>query len=492
MSLSAGLNTALSGLSVASDQVALVSRNITRAGDANATRKYSEIESLPGGGVRTSSVLRSANAGLLAHLLEASAATGRASVTKAQLDDLGAGFLDPSSDQSPAAAIGRLADALQLAATNPADAVRLSQATSAASELVLTLNDASRTILDLVTRIDQELGTSVDRVNGLLMRLEQINNQVVGAARSRIDSADLLDTRDGIIKDIATEIGVRITPQADNGVALHTDSGIVLFDKTARTVTFAPGTLAAGISPGNPILIDGVPAIGGQKIMEVESGRMKGLVEIRDNVAPILQAQIDEVARGLVEAFAEYDQSPGGTAAPRPGLFTYPGATTVPAAGVRLPGLAGQLIVNPNADPAAGGDPRRLRDGGISDPGDPAFTYNATSAAGYSDRLHALIGELNGRRAFDASAAAGTHSTLGQFAAGAVSWFQSIRQSASREFDYHTAVAERAGQALSNATGVNLDQEMARLLEVERAFQASSRLITVVDEMIQMLLRAVA
>ena len=42
----------------------------------------------------------------------------------------------------------------------------------------------------------------------------------------------------------------------------------------------------------------------------------------------------------------------------------------------------------------------------------------------------------------------------------------------------------------SNATGVNVDEEMANLLELERSFEASARLISAIDQMYASLLQA--
>ncbi|TIW84821.1 MAG: hypothetical protein E5V59_30850, partial [Mesorhizobium sp.] len=45
--------------------------------------------------------------------------------------------------------------------------------------------------------------------------------------------------------------------------------------------------------------------------------------------------------------------------------------------------------------------------------------------------------------------------------------------------------------ALSNATGVNVDQEMSLLLDLEHTYQASARMMKTVDDMMAALLNAV-
>ena len=57
--LSSALNYALSGLSVTAAQSALVSRNVSFAGDENYTRKSAEIYTLPGGAPAISNYNRS-------------------------------------------------------------------------------------------------------------------------------------------------------------------------------------------------------------------------------------------------------------------------------------------------------------------------------------------------------------------------------------------------------------------------------------------------
>ena len=46
----------------------------------------------------------------------------------------------------------------------------------------------------------------------------------------------------------------------------------------------------------------------------------------------------------------------------------------------------------------------------------------------------------------------------------------------------------RTSEALSNATGVNVDEEMALLLELEHSYQASARILNAIDEMLSVLL----
>ena len=200
------------------------------------------------------------------------------------------------------------------------------------------------------------------------------------------------------------------------------------------------------------------------------------------------QSQLDEIARGLIEIFAESDQT--GAALPDvPGLFTYPGAPAIPASGLISAGLAGTITVASSVDQSVGGNPNLLRDGAIS--GNAAYNYNTGGEAGFFDRVQQLVDGIAQSRAFDPSALAKPNATLIDFAGSSVSWLESQRKSASDESTYSQTLLERSAEALSNVNGVNMDDEMSFMLQVERTFSASSKLIATIDEMLRQLLAAV-
>ena len=81
--------------------------------------------------------------------------------------------------------------------------------------------------------------------------------------------------------------------------------------------------------------------------------------------------------------------------------------------------------------------------------------------------------------------------TLGGYASSSVAWLEEARRTAGNEADYRSTLLERSSDALSKVTGVNLDEEMALMLELERTYQASSKLISTIDQMLGTLLAAV-
>jgi flagellar hook-associated protein 1 FlgK len=486
MTLSIGLEAARSGLSVVSEQIALVSRNVSRANDPDSTRKTVQLVSGMGGSVRLSTVQRTANVQLLESLLNANSDASSQKAIVDALSNIDTTIGDSSSQGSPAALISKLNSSLQLYADNPSDTATARAVVAAASSLVTALNDASGTTQKVRNDADAAIASSVSNVNDLLAKFKTVNNSIIRDSQSGADISDQLDARDALLKEISSEIGIRTSTRAENDMVIYTDSGIALFETTPRTVTFQPSTLSPG-STGNSVYIDGVPAAGGTEAMPISSGRIRGLITVRDSIAPTYQAQLDEMARGLVETFSESDQTGGG--APRiAGLFTYSGGPGVPASGVLVSGMASKIKINPNVDPAQGGLLTRLRDGGAGAPGNPAYVYNTANSAGFSNRINQLIDGLSATRNFSAAAGTDTSASLTNFASSSVSWIGDNYTTASARLQAKTTMRDSAATALSSGTGVNLDEEMAHMLELERSYQASSRLISTIDQMMQVLL----
>lgn len=484
MSLTVGLDIAKQGLRTTSEQTAILMRNVTRADDPYASRKVAHLITSITGGVRLGTVQRLADQALLDNLMRSSSSHEAQLAIADALNALDATIGDPELGASPAAMMQDLMDSLQEYAARPHDAIAARAALDSAVRVAESLNNASQEVRTVRERADADVKRSVENLNQLLKEFDKVNEQIVKGTQAGLDVTDQLDKRDELLRNISGEVEVRTVLRANNDMAIFLSNGVTLFDKGPRTVSFTPTpTLLAG-QTANQVYVDGVPMSGSV------TGRIAGLLEVRDTIAPTYQRQLDEIARGLVEVFAESDQSAVPTLPDLPGLFTAPGLTGVPASGVVVDGLAGSIMINPNVDPDAGGDLMRLRDGGISDPGNPAYLYNVDGAASFSDRLHGLLEQFGAVRSFDLSAEAGDSATLINYASASGGWLGEARAGAKSEADLRGVVVTRSVEALSNATGVNVDEEMSLLLDLERSYEASSRLITAIDNMFLALLEA--
>ena len=489
MSLTAALGSARSSLMAAGVQSSVISRNIAGASELGYSRKIAVLDNFPGNGVYVAAIQRAASAGLFTNVLTATSASTKQSVIYDGLQKIAAATVDdPELDQSPTAQLNALKQALHQYATAPDNATLAQSAVSAAKDMATSLNQATRTVQSARENADADMAASVANINRLLAQFDTVNTAVVKGTNTGDDVTDYLDQRDAIISKLSQEIGVSVSIRPNGDAALYTDSGVVLYDKAARSVSFAPTNAYTAGTTGNAVFIDGVPVTGATSVMPLKSGKIAGLAELRDTATVTYQSQLDEIARGLIDAFREIDQS--GAALPDvPGLFTYPGAPAMPAVATVSVGLAGTITVAASVDPASGGNPNLLRDGAIS--GNAAYNYNTTGVPGFSARLQQLIDNMDAPQPFDAAAQGKPSGSVIDFASSSASWIENRRKTADDSAKYQNTLLDRSNTALSNVNGVNMDDEMSLMLQVERTYSASSKIISAVDDMLNTLLAAV-
>lgn len=484
MSLTLAYNIARGALATGAATGAVLSRNIANADNSDAARKTIGIATSVGGVPYVTNMVNEVDRALLERTLESASESSQLDTIMHVWEQLAALNGDPQLELSPAAQIAGFRKALQTASSAPHDAMALQGVLTSANAVVDGLNDAA----DLVGRIrveaDVSLSEAVVELKSLLHAFGEVNNTIVSAGG---DITDQIDRRNALVRSIAQLVAIRTVSTDGNGMALYLASGATLFEASARelsiddTVALIPG------QPGPSLRVDGVPL----KLDAETGGRIGGLLIARDEATLQLGRQLDEIARGLIMATAERDQSAAPVGSDLAGLFTYAGGPTLPPIGSVFDGLAGMIKVNANADPVRGGVLSRIRDGGISAPGNPNYIYNTTSGASYSGRLLGLVENLESGQAIDASIGLST-SPLGvlKLAATSAGWLEGERSATHARLEAKTVLADRALAAWQSSVGVNLDDELTALMSLERSYQASTRLISSINAMFDSLLAA--
>lgn len=484
MSLTSALSIAQQALLNTSRQTSVVARNLSEANNPDYTRR-SAVLSSTAPGARVAEIRRATSDALFRQNLAAmSQYQGQATLTGG-MDMLSNLVNGVDQAGSAASLLTGLQTALQTYSANPANRTLADSVVEAARDLARSLNAGTAAIQTYRAETDLQLSVAVGELNSLLADFGKANKAVISATQSGRDASDALDQRDALLKKIAEYVPVSTITRSDNDMMIVANDGAVLFETVARPVTFTPSSAYTAGMTGNSILVDGVPLALGSGGNTTASGKLAAMLQLRDDTAPAMQRQLDEIARGLILSFAETD--PSGVQPDATGLFTWPGAPAVPSGSSLIDGLAGRITINAAMDSGAGGNPFLLRDGGANG---AAYVHNA-SGGSYSTLILEYSNRLDRPMTFDAAAGLGTAGSLTAFATNAVSWIEAGRQEAARAAETKTATLMRTSAALSNATGVNVDEEMALLLELERSYESSARILRAVDEMFASLLAAV-
>ncbi|MDD9908495.1 MAG: flagellar hook-associated protein FlgK [Ahrensia sp.] len=481
MSLGVALQISQNSLSNVSRQTNTIARNISGADDPNYTRRYAVVES-ESLGSRVSVMRVQIEQNLTRSGLEAQSRTSAQSLLAQQFARLGETINGVDGERSAFAAIGALQDRLQVWSVDPSNGLLGSAVLQDAKTVVSTLHSGTREIERMRIDADLNIARDVSRLNELLQDFQAVNARVIDGQQSGLSDLDAFDERAALLSEISQIVPVTTISRENGDMALYT-GGTTLFETVPRPVAFTPSATLGPGTTGGVVTVDGLQIRAGQNANSTARGSIAANLQLRDTVLPQAQSQLDEIARGLIAAFSE-----SGTGVPdQTGLFDYPGGPGLPADGTVVAGLAGTISINASFDPAQGGNINFLRDGGANG---AAYVANGTGEVGFADRLIALTGEMTASRNFDTDTGLDGQQGLVAFSSSAIGWLDGQTADAGRERDIRQAVHERLQATIADERGVDVDAEMSRLLELERAYEASARMIATVDEMLNSLFAA--
>lgn len=276
----------------------------------------------------------------------------------------------PSDEMSPAALMSDFQTSLVTLASMPEEGTAQIAVVSAAGQLAEGIQTLSDTLDGISEEVELNIRYDVASVNEALQEITTLNQQILRADEGSTSLAEYQDRMDGLLDTLSGYMDIQ-TLRSDSGmISVYTGSGAELaVANRSSTVSYnaASGTLWAGdveITPGaTPTAIN--------------TGSLGGLFELKQNVLPALNADLDGLAGNLILSMQDAAAfGPGGT-----GLFTVDGSAL--ATGASFDGLASRITVNSAADQSVGGDPSLLQSGGI-----------ATTPAGDSSFIDAMVSAL--------------------------------------------------------------------------------------------------
>lgn len=480
MSLTGALSNAFSGLKANARAAGLVSTNISNATTEGYGRRLLGLT--PGaqgthGGVRITGVIRAVDPVIIADRQLSDAQLGYSAdmyTYTSRIEGLVGATGEPGALTELA---NQFENALLTAAANPASAQRLEMVATRANDFANSLNVLSGQLQDARLAADRTIDNQVTTMNEVLVRLDEINGDVVRANVTNSDVSTLLDEQQRLLDSIASIVPLRVVQREKGDIAVFSTNGAILLDGNPREIgfdrTYAVGagdTLANGVLSG--LTLDGLPASAAGN-GAFSGGSLAAQFAIRDETAVQQQAELDGIARDLIERLG-----PGGPDSTLgvgdPGLFTDSGVAFDP---LNEEGIAGRISLNNLVAPGGGGT-WRLRDG---------LGAVAQGEVGDASLLQAVSAALN-------EATVPSSATLAPVARGFINHVADFSSSASgmrvraENDQYFLSSQNTALRELEFNKGVDTDQELQRLMQIEQLYTANAKVMTTVDELLERLM----
>jgi flagellar hook-associated protein 1 FlgK len=422
----------------------------------------------------------------------------------------------------------------------------LEQADVLAGDMRRIRGDLSQVERDLETEILQR----VTDANALIREIASLNDQIQTVLVAGGSPNDLLDRRDGTVERLAELVGITVADQPNGvvHVSLAGGGGMLVSGTAAQPLTVAPispgkdveielaglpvnlrhgrlsGLLSARNDPAESVKqaetdLDDLAAALIRTINGLQStgSGSAGLtdvtseVAVSDPAAPLLSADLPfPVTAGQVTLFA-YDAA---GAVIGQGQVTVTATTTLTDVATQLGGISGisaevsggRLRIRAGG----GGSFRAAQDTGalfvglgvnglFSGTDASTIAVNPTLAAdprllstGQPDLATGIVGSGDNRVVLamagtsEARILGGGTSTLGEFFAAAVGAVGARTAAANRRVEGQDLVVQAIDTQRQQTAGVSLDEEMASLVQTQRAFEASARMVRVVDELLDL------
>ena len=340
-------------------------------------------------------------------------------------------------------------------AANPTGYVERRSVKSRGDILSDTINSLSANLKDLRSGLDEEIKGTVQEINILTSRIAELNGNILQSEGGTIVANDYRDERTMLMRELSGKIDISFYEAEDGRVAIQGKGGFILVQNNSSyelgTATNLEGhvdifSLGSGGSSVNITTL-------------VKSGELGGMLNVRDQDIPGYLAKVDELAYTLT---IEVNNLHGSA-------YALDGVTTGLDFFADLSGLL---------SPPAGAAEQMALSADILDPASIAAALNPASPGDNGNAL-AMAGlqSLN--------LLSGGTATFDGYYNGLAADIGIDLNSASSRLVHQESMLRQLEMRRESLSGVSLDEEMADLVRFQHAYEASARLISIADEMLE-------
>lgn len=336
--------------------------------------------------------------------------------------------------------MSELFNAFQSLSTNPTSMAERQTLLMKAASLSLQFNQLDSRLTNLRASVNATIQSETGVANQLLTDIAALNEMITTAeATSGGTANDLRDTRQARLEELAKY--VKLDLSNGNGSAVNISIGGVAM----VTDNQVADTLESFDAGGGQVLIRATTA---GTTLALTGGSLQGTIEARDGAITTLQSDVNYLANALITAVNQ-----------------------VHAAGYSITGSTGASFFTGSgaADMAVNGsllnDPSLVQAAGVS--GAAGDNQNALQLA-QLDKNVFLFGQ-----------------TFNQFYGQTVAAFGQELSTVNTQVGDQQTIENMLLTQRDSIGGVSLDEEMTDLTRFQKAFAASARLITTVDEMLE-------
>jgi flagellar hook-associated protein 1 FlgK len=334
-----------------------------------------------------------------------------------------------------------LFNAFQTLAASPTDPGVAQNVVASATSFCDQMNQTDAGLAQIQTGLNSQIQSTAGNINSLLATIAGLNTQIATYEAGQPGTAvDLRDQRQTAINSLA----------ADMSFTSSTDSSTGQMQLTTTDTNGNAVVLVDGGTVNNTVAFNGSSLTAGGATLALSSGSVQGAINARDGGIQTLRNNLDALASQVVTSVnAAYN--PTGTTG---NLFAASGTT---AATIAL------------------------------DPSLTSSNLKAGSSANAGDNTIALAVASLANQTFSTNNGDAIDGTMTQFYANTVTAFGQTISDVNNQLANQTAVQALVTSQQQSVSGVNLDEETTNLMMYQKAYQASSHFLTIIDGLLDTL-----
>ena len=345
-------------------------------------------------------------------------------------------YFNVTGDAGIPGALNRFFQSVSAWSVAPNDSASRAAVIEQAGYLAERVRDTASSLIAAQNSAEQEIQQTAETINRLARMVSELNSQIRQEARTASDPS--VDARlHTLLEELAGYVNITTLRQADGTWT------ILLGGQTPLVVGERQYEITAGHAGTQTIILD---AAGKDVTSQVSRGRLGALLEFRNTTLPSYVSSLDRLASTLADrvnaelaAGVDMNNQPGAA------LFEYDPAVGA-AISLRVTSITPEELAA--ALPAA--------------PGGNGNVFNLVSLAD--------SGEIDG-------------ASFTEYYAALARSVGRAMQTAQEDQTTNEQLLLQAQALRQEVSGVSLDEEAIRLIEFQRAYQASARLVTVVSEL---------
>jgi flagellar hook-associated protein 1 len=348
------------------------------------------------------------------------------------------------------AALSAFFGALSDLANNPGGLAERVSVIGKANALGENLRQVRELLTSAQRNLDDELESITNRVNLLTEQIATLNGQINFSEAGGAEANDFRDQRQTRIQELVRLTGATVREEADGQVTVVSNGLLLVSGQRAATLDSSTFN-GAGF---RQVIFQSPDGLTFDATTLFKTGKIGALLDMRDNRIQGIIDRLDQIAVTLVNTVnAQHALGFDLNGAAGSDFFTAIPAVAGAAAGVQI-------------NPTLASDPRLIA-AASSATAVPGDNRNALALGNLRWVTHASLGNL----------------TLQDGFLALVGDLGSQVESAQMSLDFRQSLLTQTQARREAASGVNIDEEMTKMILFQRAFEASSLLVRTADAM---------